>query len=61
MSKHVDPKNFHPEIEVLHPEGLVVQSGQLKAVCSECREPLLPHGFGDGAFMWTCGCYADLQ
>lgn len=57
MSKHVtNLKNFHPEIVVLHPEGLVIHPSQLKAVCSECREPLRPNDFGNGVFHWTCGC-----
>ena len=62
MNKRVDhPNKFHPEIEVLHPEGLVIHPSQLKAVCNSCMERLRPYGFGDGRFMWTCGCYAERE
>lgn len=60
MSKHItDPNKFKPQIVVLHPEGLVIRQGDLKAVCSECREPLRPDEFGPGPFYWTCGCYVE--
>ncbi len=62
MSKHItDPSSFKPKIVVLHPEGLVIRQGDLKAVCNSCREPLHPDDFGNGVFHWTCGCHAERE
>ncbi len=62
MRKHVtDPDNFKPQVVVLHPEGLVIRQGDLKAVCNSCGESLRPNDFGNGVFHWTCGCYIEQE
>ncbi len=53
---------FMQEIEVLHPEGLVIRQQDLKVVCSECRQELKPQGFNSvGVFTWACGCRCLVQ